>query len=599
MQAVSYRNVKLTGGFLKEKQDLNSRATINAVYDRFYETGRVGAFACRWTPDSKGIPKPHIFWDSDVAKWMEGASYILAKEDRPDLEEKIEKIIDDIEKSQWPDGYVNSYYTAVEPDRRFTERGNHELYCCGHLIEAAIAYYEATGRDRFLSIMRRYADLIEKVFMKENSAAFVTPGHEEIELALVKLWKCTGCDRYLRLARFFLDMRGRNGKDAPMAAAQDAPVAEQRTATGHAVRAAYLYSAMADVGIAEKDERLLDACRAIYEDIVNGKMYITGGTGSTHQNESFTIPYDLEPQKAYAETCAAIGMVFFSHRMLQADGKSDYADTIERELYNGMLSGLSLDGGAFFYENPLEISLPDRKRLAGIGQEHLTETQRVSLFGCSCCPPNLNRILAQLGEYIFGQDGTDICVHQYTGAEMESGNVKVKVETDYPVSGSVRVTQTGASRLRLRIPGWCRSFTLDCPYRMENGYAVIDSPAEKINLTLAMDAQAVFPNPAVRALKGCVAVQKGPVVYCLESGDNGKKLPYQLRVKLPLEAAEQPGIAGLPDLVIRGRELECSGPLYSGTRPESRERMLRMIPYFAFANRGEDSMAVWLAAAEE
>ncbi|MBQ3860924.1 MAG: glycoside hydrolase family 127 protein, partial [Clostridia bacterium] len=428
---IDHRNVTISGGYWKKKMDLNRKVTMNAVYDRFHESGRIDAFRCDW---KEGMPnRPHIFWDSDVAKWMEGAAYILETDKNPLLEEKVEQLIDWIEAGQHEDGYFNIYYTVVEPDKRWTDRNCHELYCAGHLMEAACAYYNATGRDRFLRCMEKYADYIAKVFMEEHSAAFKTPGHEEIELALYKMYKTTGRQKYFDLMRYFLETRGQpdNGEaqifNAARYAQSHAPIRAQHEAFGHSVRAMYLYSGMADLANETGDAELLDACRDLFRDTVNRKMYVTGGIGSTSIGEAFTVPYDLPNSKAYTETCASVGLMFFANRMFRADPvkSSAYADVVELEMYNGALSGLSLDGEKFFYENPLEICLRERNRITATNdREHFPITERVRIFGCSCCPPNLNRLLPALGDYFYGYDEEkgEVYINRFGDSEFAYGD---------------------------------------------------------------------------------------------------------------------------------------------------------------------------------
>ncbi|MBO4276832.1 MAG: glycoside hydrolase family 127 protein [Clostridia bacterium] len=606
MLEADYRNVTITGGFFCEKQKLVDSATLDAVYDRFKETGRVSAFACRYKPGGK-LPKPHPFWDSDVAKWIEAASYALGRGARPDLAEKIESIVDDIIANQWEDGYINSYYTAVEPENRFTRRADHELYCCGHLIEAAVAYYEATGRKRFLNAVCRYADLVDKVFRQEDSAAFSTPRHEEIELALFKLWRCTGEGKYKTLAEYFINKRGTNGKDAPgdspraRAKVQDIPLCESETALGHCVCATYRLAGMADMAFFNGDKDLFARCEKIFGDIVSHKMYITGGIGSTYHGEAFTVPYDLPPEGAYTETCASAGMVLFCSRMLRYKTDSKYADVIESELYNGLLSGLSLDGRAFFYENPLEINLADRFRLTCTDEsEHWQPAERKALFECACCPPNICRLLSGLGGYIYGARGGEVAVHQYVSSVYQAGGVRLEVQTDYPNSGFIKIIQSGVNTLKLRVPGWCEEFMINAGYRIQNGYAVIKDPAPEILLELKIEPRAVFPNPRIRAVSGRAALRRGPVVYCMESGDNGGLPPHMLRVSLPLKAKTlQNGFSGLPDLLVNGCALSDAKELYLSSAPKTRRAALKLIPYHAFANRGSDDMAVWLGVCGE
>ncbi len=609
MNNISYDKVILTGGILAHMQKLNEDVTMRSVYCRFEETGRFEALKCRW---NEGEPnKPHVFWDSDVAKWIEAAAYILKKKEDPWLEGIVEASIDELEANAMDDGYVNSYFTRVEPDKRFTRRDWHELYCCGHLIEAAVAYYEATGRDRFLKLMCRYADLIDRIFRVEKSAAFDTPGHEEIELALFRLARVTGQKKYAELARFFVDERGNSDRDdvkfadIPNAFTeirnartyhQDYPVRQQDKAIGHSVRNIYLAIAMADYSLYFGDEDLHGTCRRLFEDITRRKMYVTGGIGSSAERECFTYAYDLPNSRAYTETCAGISLMLFCERLLRMEWKSQYADTVERVMYNGFLSGISLDGKGFFYENPLEIDLENNRRLNdGKHGEHFPITERVEVFSCSCCPPNVNRILASIGQFMFASDGRKLCVHQYADCKARFDGMKISVSTKYPADGEIVIRSEGAEELYLRIPGWCRSFTLSQKYEMQDGYAVVKNPEEKVVLSLDMPVMAVYPNSCIREDAGRTAVSRGPVVYCAESGDNGKKLLNNLSIKRPLESEiEASDFNGIPTLSVAGVLRSTSDELYSFELPEEKSVRIRLIPYFAFANRGSDNMQVWL-----
>ena len=366
MENVKFQNVKLNNGYWFSKQELNRKITINAVYDRFYESKRIEAMDC--IKDENRDWQPHIYWDSDVAKWIEGASYIIAKNPDKALENKIEEIIDKIEKNMWEDGYFNSYYTVMEPENRFTKIDNHELYCLGHLIEAAIAYHNATGKDRFLKLMIKYTDLVYKLFYEEKSTAFLVPGHEEIELALYKLYKHTNNKKYLDLSLYFVETRGRSGKnevvyksDFLKGSQSHTDIYNQHTAEGHSVRAGYFYSAAADLAYETKNEKLKEITKELFSDITEKKMYITGATGQVRNYEGYAGKYFLPNETAYAETCAGIALMYFADRMLKLDENAKYADVIERVFYNNVLSGISLSGDAFFYENPLEINLNNRK----------------------------------------------------------------------------------------------------------------------------------------------------------------------------------------------------------------------------------------------
>jgi len=602
MKQIGYKNTDITGGFLAQIENLNEKVTIGAVYDRFNETGRIKAFSCTW---KEGEPnRPHIFWDSDVAKWIEGASYVLAKHPDAELTAKIESIIDDIEANQWDDGYINSYYTTIEPQNRFTVRNNHELYCCGHLIEASVAYYEATGRDRFLKIMMKYADLVDRIFRVEKSAKFRTPGHEELELALFRLYRCTRLEKYLTLAKYFVDARGNNNLDNPVVGGftplyqQDVPARTVREAVGHSVRAGYFYTAMADYALETGDPAMIEACREVWKDIATRKMYISGGVGSTCFGEAFTVGYDIPSESAYTETCAGVALVYFSQRMLLLEKDAKYADVIERLLYNGVISGLSLSGECFFYENPLEINLRNHYKIKATGDHlRLPITQRVKMFACSCCPPNLNRLLASVGDYIYAVDCGEVYVNQFAPGTAKSDGIEISVATDYPVSGKVQITAKGASKLHVRVPGWCPHFTASEDYTMEKGYAVFT--ANSVTVDFCMPVSIVCADSRVWDDAGKVAVIRGPVVYCAEGQDNAAEDLHMLSLS-PASADSAKvlpaGPSGLPEVEIRAlkRLPREDGALYYPVEMSDYKAFtLHMIPYFAFANRGEDDMLVW------
>ncbi|MBP3369416.1 MAG: glycoside hydrolase family 127 protein [Clostridia bacterium] len=599
----NYRNVTVRNGFWKSMEDLNSKVTVNAVYDRFYETGRIDAFRFDW---KEGEPnQPHFFWDSDVAKWMEGAAYILSREDRPDLEEKIENIIDLIEKNQCEDGYFNIYFTVVKPEARWSCRDWHELYCAGHLMEAACAYYDVTGRDRFLRLMEKYADYIERVFVKERSAAFTTPGHEEIELALYRMYKTTGKKKYFELCRFFLENRGAEGNTepdifgSPYYAQNHLPIREQKEAFGHSVRAVYLYCGMADLALESKDEKLKEACVALFESITNKKMYVTGGIGSAYHGETFTIPYDLPNAGAYAETCASIGLMFFAQRMMALDPENaaKYADAIELEMYNGMLSGISLDGDKFFYENPLEIYFEERSRLNMLtSRERWPITQRPKVFGCSCCPPNLVRLLSSMGNYMYSYDeeSGEVYVNQFADSLYENGEVKLSVITDYPYDNKIKISANAP--FRVRIPGWCRGFKADADYSVKNGYACFGAGDVEVELDMTPELVASSVN-VVRNL-GKAALRYGPMIYCAEAKDNVGGVH---KLYIDSERVADAKISYSEELCRNVIDCEGyyrvdaeSGKLYAPYSLKLEPTNIRMIPYHCFANRGESDMLVYL-----
>ena len=465
-------------------------------------------------------------------------------------------------------------------------------------MEAAVAYAEATGKTGLLTCMETYADYIAKVFMEEKSAAFRTPGHEEIELALVKLYRHTGKRKYLDLAAYFINTRGTDEDIGRVAYNQShAPVREQDSAVGHAVRAMYLYTGMAYLAAETKDETLITACKRLWDDVTKHKMYVTGGLGSTYIGEAFTTPFDLPPDQAYTETCAGIALCFFANAMLALENKAVYADVIERALYNGVLSGLSLDGAEFFYENPLEINLSERF-VSVWGARRFPAHRRVACFSCSCCPPNVNRLLASLGSYVYGLEGDTLYINQFAGSEMTSGEIRATVTTAYPNEGNVTVTATGVSKLAIRIPAWCDTFSLDRPYVMQDGYALIDNDGTPVTLSMDLTPRRVWADPRVLRAAGRVAIMKGPVVYCAEGTDNGERELHSYVIPSDFTAAEEESDAyGLPVLTVPCRKEAADGEeLYRNASPKAEAATLRLIPYCAFANRAETDMRVWFRA---
>lgn len=593
MKLIPHNQVTLKNGFFFDKQELNRKTTINAVYDRFTETGRIGSFKHGY-PEKDPI-RPHYFWDSDVAKWMEGAAYILHNAPDPDLEARVDEIVEDIAANQHEDGYFNIFFTVVQPENRWANRDWHELYCAGHLMEAAVAYAAATGKTKLLSCMERYADYIARVFMEDHSAAFDTPGHEEIELALVKLYRYTGKRKYLDLAAYFINTRGtENDRNRVDYNQSHLPVREQTAAVGHAVRAVYLYTGMAYLAAETGDESLIAACKTLWEDVTHRKMYVTGGLGSTYIGEAFTTPFDLPPDQAYTETCAGIALCFFAKGMLALENKAEYADVVERALYNGVLSGLSTDGAQFFYENPLEINLSERFTSVW-GARRFPAHRRVACFGCSCCPPNINRLLPTLGGYVYGLEDGTLFVNQFASSDMTDGAVTAAMETAYPNGGKVTVTADGVSKLAIRIPAWCDSFTLNKPYVLENGYAVMDNDGTPAVLEMDLTPRKVWTDPRVLRAAGQAAVMKGPVVYCAEGVDNGEGELHTYILPADFTAVEAPSAEySLPNLTVNCLKRVRDGEtLYRNRPPRTEAATLKLIPYSAFANREETDMRVW------
>ena len=600
MKSFSFGNVSLTSGYLFDKQELNRKTTINAVYDRFDETGRIGAFNFDYVEGvSDPAKKPHIFWDSDVAKWIEGAAYIIKKHPSPELEAKVDALVENIKKNQCEDGYFNIYFTVIEPEARFTQRSKHELYYAGHLMEAAVAYAEATGKRDFLDCMEKYADHINRVFIEEKSAAFSTPGHQEIELALVKMYLYTGKKKYLDMAKYFIDARGFSTENDEITGGNYSqshlPVREQTEAVGHSVRAMYLYTGMAMVAKETGDEALLSVCKTLWEDTVLRKMYVTGGLGSTNIGEAFTSAFDLPNDTAYTETCAGIGLMFFSQAMLSSENNAKYAYAIERVLYNGVLSGLSLDGKAFFYENPLEINLSEQFKNI-YGSRRLPITQRVECFRCSCCPPNINRLLPSLENYIYGAEGDTLFVNQFVSSTLDSDGVTCKQETTYPNGNNVKVSVNGAKRVAIRIPAWCESFKLNKKYEMSNGYAIVENDGKEIKVEFDMTPKAIFADVRVTRDANRLCIMRGPIVYCAEGVDNGENLHsfvLPAKIKSSESFSEEFGLYTLEIPCVK-RIAFTEGGIYSSKPPKTEKTTIKLIPYNCFANCGESDMLVWL-----
>lgn len=569
-----------------------------------------------------------VFQDSDLAKWIEAAAYSLCWHPDKELELKIDSAVDLIAKAQQPDGYIGTYYTITGLEKRWTNlTRHHELYCAGHLTEAAVAYYQATGKRKFLDLMIRCADYIDSVFGPEDGKLHGYPGHEEIELALIRLFHVTGEKRYLNLARYFIDERGKQPcyfqkeiekyhYEFPWADSSfqfgyyqaGEPVREAQNACGHAVRAVYLYSAMADAARETGDESLYAACRRMWDSITERQMYLTGSIGSSAYGEAFSADYDLPNDLIYGETCAAVGMAFFASRMLTLSPEGKYGDILERLLYNGTISGMSLDGKRFFYVNPLEVCPELNEKVQAY--RHVKPV-RQKWFACACCPPNLARLVESVGGYIYSARKNTLFIHLFIGSQtkqqLESSRLSVSLQTGWPWKGDteIRVWADAPAELAVRIPEWCGSFTLSrdsgpvCP-RLEKGYAYFPVPAGNsvFRLSLPLRPRVLRASAKVREDFGKAAVVRGPVVYCLEEADNGKDL-FRLQLTDQPDFTEEylPGLlGGVVRLQARGwRWEEPSGPLYSEEHPLiRRETTLTFVPYYAWNNRSPGEMAVWV-----
>ena len=572
-----------------------------------------------------------VFQDSDVAKWMEAAAYALAAGPDQELEARLEETIDLLEQGQHEDGYLNSYFTVKAPGKEWTDlQEAHELYCAGHLMEAAVAYFEATGKDRFLKIMERNADCIYRHFTEVCPRGF--SGHPEVELALLKLYRATGNETYKELCAHFIDVRGQspnyfieerktrgwhvwdqgdpNGIDTDYTQSTK-PVREQQDAVGHAVRAVYLYTAMADLARESGDPTLKTACETLWKSITEKRMYVTGGIGSTVLGEAFTVDYDLPGDTAYAETCASIGLIFFARRMLELDPKGQYGDVMERALYNTVLAGMAQDGRRFFYVNPLEV-------VPGISGEAATQRhalpQRPQWYACACCPPNVARLLTSIGSYAYTAGENALFAHLYLEGTVDSGlGWSLTCETGYPHGGEVRYTYHGPERettLALRIPGWSRRTSLqingqeaDLSALTKEGYAYLNRAfreGDQITLTLDMAPQWVTASAKVPALSNRAAVQRGPLVYCAEGVDNGGQvlgLSFAREGALTQEPFDPELLGGVAPVTAQGWRQREPGALYAYGMAQLEPAQIRLVPYYAWGNRGLTQMRVWLPIA--
>jgi DUF1680 family protein len=628
IRPVPFTAVAIEDAFWSPRLETNRRVTVRHNFAKCETTGRIRNFAVAGGLEKGAFEGLFGFNDSDVYKVIEGASYSLRLRPDPELERYLDDVIARIAAAQEDDGYL---YTAgtiptlaqtptccVSRPRWSDIASGHELYNLGHMYEAAVAHFQATGKRSFLDVAVKSADLLTREFRR--GGRLDPPGHQEVEIGLVKLYRATGERRYLDQARFFLEQRGNAaGHKLYGAYSQDhVSVLEQREAVGHAVRAGYMYSAMADVGALAGDEAYVRALGALWEDVVSRKLYLTGGLGARRENEGYGDAYELPNRTAYAETCAAIAGAMWNHRMFLLHGDAKYLDVLERIVYNGFLSGVSLDGERFFYPNPLAA---DGARAFNQGQKGRSEW-----FDCSCCPTNVVRFLPSIAGYVYAQRERDLFVNLFLAGRAElgfdGGKVAVRQETRYPWDGRVRITLDPARpadlAVHVRIPGWARGGPVPSdlyrhadagtktwgvavngqPVKVEpvQGFAVIRrtwKAGDTIDLDLPMEVRRVLSHEKVAANAGRVALERGPVVYCAEAVDNGGRvfnlvLPDDAR----LEALPRPDLLG-GVTVVAGRALALH-PSADGRSVVTREQDFLAVPYHVWAHRGEGEMAVWL-----
>jgi DUF1680 family protein len=621
LRSLSLSDVRLSDGFLEPRRRVNREATLPSQYDRLEQTGRLDNFrraACKIDAPFSGV----YFNDSDVYKWLEAAAWTLASDRDPHLERMVNVAIGEIEDAQRPDGYLNTYFTFEKASERWTDLTHkHELYCAGHLIQAAVAHHRATGSERLLNVARRFADHICATFGPEEEGKRPgTDGHEEIEMALVELYRDTGDRKYLDQATFFVDVRGHgllggrtyhglHGLTGGREYHQDhKPLREMDEMVGHVVRAVYLNAGAADLYAESGDPTLLAALERLWHNMTSRRMYVSGGIGSRYEDEAFGEDYELPNARAYTETCAAIGSVMWNWRMLTIDGEARYADLLEHTLYNAALAGLSLDGRSYFYQNPLSDSGTHR---------------RSPWFGVACCPPNVARLLASSAGYFYSVSDDGIWVHLYAEGTAEvrlddDQTVGLRQRTQYPWDGNVEIEVEGESAfsLMLRIPAWCEEgAAIEINGKPFDGSASPGSyaeirrawrPGDRVRLALPMPVNHVECHPYVSENAGRVALMRGPLLYCVEQVDN---LGFDLRdIVLPAGPGflteHRPDMLGGVTILRTQAEIvppdeEWGERLYRRARPRADEPQgataeITAVPYYAWANRDPGPMRLWL-----
>lgn len=637
IDSLSFTDVEIDDPFWSPRIRTNRDVTIEYQYEQLKESGTLENFR-RAAEGLSGGFSGMWFQDSDAYKWLEAASYVLATEADPDLKSRVDEVVELIDAAQEDDGYLNTYFTLVEPGERWTNLHiMHELYCAGHLVEAAVAHHRSTGEHSLLDIATTFVDHIEDVFGDDDFDG--APGHEELELALVKLYRVTDEERYLDLAQYFVDVRGHdadrfrweiehadevagygegkaldkgpvktflddNGEYDGSYAQAHVPLEEQTTVEGHSVRAMYLYAGVTDLAMETDDEIPVAVLEDLWHNMTERRMYITGGIGPEAEHEGFTEDYDLRNEDAYAETCAAIGSIFWNQRMLEFTGEAKYADLIERTLYNGFLAGIGLNGKKFFYENPLKSS----------GDHH-----RKGWFTCACCPPNAARLFASLGGYLFGQDENSLFIHQYVGsnvsADVDDSTVDLELKSDLPWSGDVTIDVTVSDKssfpLCLRVPSWSEETSISVNGEpvdptVEDNYLILEREwtDDRIDISFEQTVREIRAHPDVESDAGLVAIERGPLVYCFEATDNDRSLhQYVLPRDGQFEAEHRESLLG-GMTILRGEASipdlsEWESCLYRPVRKTEREdATLTAVPYFAWDNREPGEMRVWVRGEE-
>lgn len=648
MSNLFINSVEVTGGFWKKyqktaveniipyqekaiKDQIEGIEPSHAV-DNFINAGKKLAGAKDYA-DFYGM----VFQDSDVAKWLEAASFSLAKYPDAKLAARIDELIELVSKAQESDGYLDTYFTLKRPDQKWKNLHDaHELYCAGHFIEAGVAHYEVTGKTNLFKIVCKLADCIYEHFITQKHEGY--PGHPEIELALLKLARSTGNAKYAELAKHFIDVRGVDpefynkemqsrswnvwGSESvnPSYHQCHKPVREQTTAEGHAVRAGYLFTAMADLAFETKDAELFAACKRLWQNITQKRMYVTGGIGSTNQGEAFTVDYDLPNDTAYSETCAAISLMMFARQMLRNEKLGEYGDIMEQALYNTVLAGMQLDGRRFFYVNPLE-AIPG---ISGVAITHHHDLpERPGWYGCACCPPNVARTISDIADYAWLKNGSTLFCVLFIDNKLELPDYGIKIteKTEYPYDGriSFELEKTDSANagpaaaiktLAVRLPHWAKGakWQAECGARVKDGFIYFDlsklnsataagqAAKQTIEIDLNLEPRKIWCNASVPANSGKVCFAFGPLIYCAEEADNGKLLDlFVQRNAKPVVQAFAEELGGIRKMQVAAvRALHKGGALYFEDEPQLEKVEMTLIPYYAWANRGLNQMRVWL-----
>jgi DUF1680 family protein len=620
--------IKFTSGFWNERQAVNRKVSLKHGYAMLNKAGNLHnlKIAAGW---ETGKYRGKNFSDETVYKWLEALAWELGRTPGDELQALADEVIPLVGAVQQPDGYLNSYYQVVEPNHKWSDLDfGHELYCAGHLLQAAIAFKRAVDDERLMEIACRFVNHIESIFGPGKKEE--TCGHPEIEMALVELSRLTGQERYLSLAQFFVDQRGHKkmrgvGANGPEYHQDHVAVRQAERVAGHAVRQMYLATAVADLYMESSEQALLETLHRLWEDMVGGKMYITGGIGSRYDGESFGESYELPTDQCYCETCAAIGSFFWNWRMLLLSGESRYADLMERLLYNGILSSPGLNGSGYFYVNPLLLRNGNYVRLSTNPDEDNKGFGRPAWHSVACCPPNVMRLFASLPHYFATRGHTGLQIHQYSNMEIsalleESLRVTLNIETGYPWKGCIKISLAESSdrpwKLSLRVPDWCQRYSIkinnqerhDHPHK---GYVTIDrvwKVGDLLEAEFDMPSFLVEGDPRVDSIRGCVALQRGPIVYCFEEHDqeqNVNLLDVEIDPSADLAIHWQDDLlGGVVTLEGTGYQLDRSDwleinlyrtlVLRNENRSTNQKVRLTAIPYYAWGNRGLKSMRVWI-----